>query len=233
MAKVWAAEKARADSIEPAAPGRTEDLTTERAVVAENAVNDEARLISKARSGDTGSFSALVELYQERAVRTARSFVGNLEDARDVAQDAFVKAYKNLGRFDSESRFYTWFYRILLNTCKDFLRKKKVRRYLSFWFGKNEPEEELDPVAGAPDDGRNAREELMDAETGMLIQSALEKLPFRQRSAFALRYLEGLSLEEIARHMQISEGAIKAELWHAAKKMRRLLKAYRLGEETP
>jgi RNA polymerase sigma-70 factor (ECF subfamily) len=112
------------------------------------------------------------------------------------------------------------------------LRKKKVRQHLSFWFGKGDPAEELDPTAEVPDRSPNAREGLMGAETGLLIQSALEKLPLRQRSAFVLRYLEGQSLEEIARHMEISEGAVKAELWHAAGKMRRWLKAYRLGEET-
>jgi RNA polymerase sigma-70 factor (ECF subfamily) len=75
----------------------------------EGTINNEKDLVSKAQDGDVRSFSALVEFYQERAIRTARSFVGNLEDARDLAQEAFVKAYGKLDRFDGRSRFYTWF----------------------------------------------------------------------------------------------------------------------------
>jgi RNA polymerase sigma-70 factor, ECF subfamily len=70
---------------------------------------NEAWLISQAQNGDTSSFSALVELYQDRAIRTAYAFLGNVEDAKDCAQEAFIKAYGNLLYFKSESRFYTWF----------------------------------------------------------------------------------------------------------------------------
>jgi RNA polymerase sigma-70 factor (ECF subfamily) len=196
------------------------------------AVNTEQQLLEKARSGDTESFSALVELFQERAVRAAWSVTGNLEDARDLAQDAFVKAYENLGRFDGRSGFYTWFYRILLNTCKDFLRRQKVRKTFSFWFGRDEEgeEAEFDPPSPAP----NSRDDADSRALGDATSEALARLPERQREVFMLRYLEGLDLKAIADATGTSLGAVKANLWHASQKMREALKAFRTeGEEAP
>ena len=183
---------------------------------------DEASLIEEARSGNASSFSVLVEIYQERAIHAANSFVGNLEDARDIAQEAFVKAYENLGRFEAQSRFYTWLYRILINTCKDFLRKKKFRQTFSFWFGREE-EEGLDPVVNVVDPSKNASESLLNRELGTSISEALETLPSRQKSVFILRYLEGMSLNEISQTLSLSVGAVKAHLWQAGQKMRIIL----------
>jgi RNA polymerase sigma-70 factor (ECF subfamily) len=185
--------------------------------------DQEQELIDKARGGDASSFSALVELYQERAIHTANSFLGNFEDARDIAQEAFVKAYENLDSFKRESKFYTWFYRILLNHCKDFLRKKKLRRTFSFFFSTVE-EEDLDPMANVPDGGRTPGEVMADRELGSALNGALEKLPVRQKIVFVLRYLEGLSLEDISESLSITVGAVKAHLWQAGQKMRTLLK---------
>jgi len=204
----------KAASIGPAGLGR---------VVAEESALNEKDLIAQARNGDLNSFSALVEIYQERVVHIANAFVGNFEDARDIAQEAFVKAYEHLSTFRGESRFYTWLYRIVVNLCKDFLRKRKRRQQFSFWFGRSE-EDEVDPVLNVAGKGGDAAEALVNEELGVLIQEGLEKLPFRQKSAFALRYLEGLSLEEIAHSMNTSVGAVKANLWIAANKMKAWLK---------
>ena len=189
----------------------------------ENAVKNEVLLVQQAQSGDLRAFSALVELYQERAVHIAYSFLGNFEDARDMAQEAFVKAYENLDSFKEESRFYTWFYRILVNTCKDFLRKKKVRRHLSFWLNRDGAGEEIDPVMNVETHAKNAAQELVNKELGSAITGALDRLPFQQRTAFSLRYLEGLSLEEVSESMEISVGAVKATLWQAGQKMQKFL----------
>jgi RNA polymerase sigma-70 factor, ECF subfamily len=184
---------------------------------------EELQLIEKARGGDTRSFSALVELHQERAVHAAYSFTGNLEDARDLAQEAFVKAYEKLEGFHSESSFYTWFYRILVNTCKDFLRKQKLRRTFSFWLSR-EDDEEGDALSNLADRSENAADAAASRDLGRVMNEALAALPFRQRSVFALRYMEGMSLEEIAKSQEISVGAVKAHLWHACGKMREKLK---------
>jgi len=193
-------------------------------------ISNEERLLQNARNGDLRAFSGLVKLYQERAVRVAYSFTGDYEDARDLAQEAFVKAYEKLGNFEGTSRFYTWFYRILANHCKDFLRKKKVRQWISLGLFRNE-EDESDPVANVRAGSRGAYETLLDAELGSKISDAFEKLPFQQKKAFVLRYLEGLGLEEVAQHMELSVGAVKAHLWHAAKKMRKNLGEYLSLEE--
>ena len=184
-------------------------------------LNEEV-LVDQARSGDVQSFSALVELYQQRAVHAANGLLGNMEDARDAAQEAFVKAYENLDTFKGDSRFYTWFYRILMNYCKDFLRKKKLRQTFSFWFGKEE-DEGMDPMANVPDNAQGASGQLLNRELGTQISRAMDALPFRQKSVFVLRYLEGLSLSEIAGTLGVSIGAVKANLWQAGQKMRTIL----------
>lgn len=197
-----------------------------RVAVVDPAINklDERSLIERARGGDTDAFSALVELHQERALHAAVGMVGHMEDARDLAQEAFIKAYENLDQFKIESKFYTWYYRILINTCKDFLRKKKIRKTFSFFFGKNDEGEEADPVARIEDRRENVREGMDRKYFGAVVQEALEQLPFRQKSVFVLRYMEGMPLDEIAESMQITVGAVKANLWQAGQKMKVLLK---------
>ena len=189
----------------------------------EGAIIKEEALVLQARSGDLKSFSALVQNYQERAIRIAHSFVGNFEDARDMAQEAFVKAYENLDSFKEESRFYTWFYRILVNTCKDFLRKKQARRHISFGSTRDGDGEDLDPVMNVETHAKNAAQELVNKELGSAITGALDRLPFQQRTAFSLRYLEGLNLEEVSESMEVSVGTVKATLWQAGQKMQKFL----------
>ncbi len=189
--------------------------------LAEPAVT-EAELIVRARTGDLKAFTALVESHQARAVRAAYSFTGNFEDARDLSQEAFVKAYENLSQFKAESRFYTWFYRILSNTCKDFLRKRKVRSVITFWTGRAEDRAEQKIADVSADAG----ETLLNRELGEEIYRAMDRLPARQKDAFMLRYLEGLSLDEISGGMGLSVGAVKAHLWQAASKMKKYLRQY-------
>ena len=185
-------------------------------------------LIEKSRGGDVASFSYLVRLHEERAIHLAYSFLGNMEDARDQAQEAFVKAYEGFERFKANSRFSTWLYRIVVNGCKDFLRKKKVRRHLGVVLQPESDDEKnaRDPFESAPSTAPDARKVLMNKEIEQEIHAALEKLPFQQKSVFALRYLEGMSLEEIAETLEISVGAVKAHLWQASQKMKANLSGF-------
>lgn len=196
----------------------------------ETAANPEL-LAARAREGSAAAFSKLVEMYEEKAIHTAYAFLGNMEDARDAAQEAFVKAYQALGSFKGSSRFSTWLVRIVINQCKDALRKKKSRGLFGLFPGKDEEE---DPVQKIESKMPDSQKQLMDREIGEAVHEAMEKLPFQQKSVFALRYIEGMSLEEIAEAMNLSTGAVKAHLWQAGQKMKKSLQplmAEERGEE--
>lgn len=188
------------------------------------AVLIERPLLEKARSGDLKAFSELVRMHEERVIGAAYGFLGNWEDARDVAQEAFVKAYENLSSFRQESKFYTWLYRIAANLSKDFLRKKKLRRWMGL--ASVPVDEENDPVLTLPGRDADSLKQMENKELGGEIDKALQKLPMQQRTAFTLRYFEGLSLEEIGQVMGITTGAAKATLWQAGQKMKRELQDY-------
>lgn len=197
-------------------------VEVERAVDATIAHNAED-LLTRARSGDLRAFAALVEQTQERAVRVAYGLVGSWEDARDLSQDAYVKAYEHLDRFDGRSGFYTWYYRILTNTCRDHLRRRRLVSFLPLVHRKSPdgPEEthEIEDRAGSSDPVRAAQ----GRETLRGLRAAVERLPERQRAVFVLRYLEEMALEEIAGTLELSIGTVKAHLWQATRKVRELL----------
>ncbi len=195
---------------------------------AEDAVR-EAGLIAKARAGEAAAFSVLVRLHEDRAVRVAYAFTRNWEDARDIAQEAFVKAYENLAKFRSRSLFSSWLYRIIANLAKDSFRKKKVREGVNVASPWNEEMEEGDPVKRVVSNAPDALRETMNHELGENIQASIETLPLRQKNVFVLRYLQGLSLEEIARVLDLSVGAVKAHLWQAGQKMQKQLTVYLTG----
>jgi RNA polymerase sigma-70 factor (ECF subfamily) len=138
------------------------------------------------------------------------------EDAADICQDAFVKAYRALRRFREDSTVYTWLYRITSNLCVNYLRRKKIRDSLSYenlagWMGKRE---------AGPD------REMARGEVGAAVEGAVAKLPPRQRAVFILRQYEGLSHEEIAAALNRSVGAVKANYFHAVKRLQRELSGY-------
>ena len=191
---------------------------------AKNNAAEEEALIRKAREGDLRSFSRIVEMHRERVMRAAYSFVGNLEDASDLSQEAFIKAYDGLKNFNFQSRFYTWLYRILINTCKDFLRRKKLQNFFIVW-QKTDEESENNSQDGI-ELSKNAGEVLLNKELGDEIIQAIAKLPLQQRIAFSLRYLDGLLIQEVAESMELSIGAVKAHLWQAIQKMQKTLTPY-------
>ena len=189
-------------------------------------IEQEQKWVTAARGGSMNAFSALVALYEERSIRMAYSLLGNWEDARDNAQEAFVKAYQALPKFKAESRFSTWFYRILVNQCRDFQRKQNVRRHLAASAPQPEGEEEQGLEEKIPSRSPSPLSELMNREIETRVRAGLQELPERQRVVFTLRYFEGLTLQEIAEALNITEGAVKANLWQAGEKMKPRLAAY-------
>ena len=157
--------------------------------------NDDADLIAAARAGDDEAFGRLVDRYRDRVYGVAYRVVGNAEDAMDIAQEAFVKAWTSLPKFRGRSAFFTWIYRIATNLSLDHLRRNRAASV--------EYDDELVPDAlpgldPAPSAQPSPRREAMRADTRRAIEQALEKLSPEHRAVLVLRELEGRSYKEIA-----------------------------------
>lgn len=178
---------------------------------------DESRLVEQARTGDEGAFGELMQMYHARVLGVARGIVGNAEDAQDLAQQAWIKAWRNLGSFSGRSKFYTWLYRIVTFTCIDFLRKKKSTPVST---ARESDAAELGDTYGvaAPASERPDRSAEL-SEIREQFTAAVEKLSPEHRTALVLREVEGLSYEEIAKAMSCRKGTVMSRLFHARRKI--------------
>jgi len=194
--------------------------------------SDDSALLSRARSGDRDAYRALVERYQRRVYNLAFSLVKSKEDAADIAQDAFVKAYQSLDRFKGEASFYTWLYRITNNLAIDLLRRRH-------------PGESLDADPTSQDDpgemqagvgvlgtrlGTNPQRSALRRELAEKMEEALGQIPEKHRAILLLREVEGLSYEEIAESLEIPKGTVMSRLFHARSKMQEILAVYLEGD---
>lgn len=187
-------------------------------------------LITRAAAGDQRAFRELVGRHQRRASAVAFGIVRNPEDAREVVQDAFVRVYKHLGDFAGQASFSTWLYRIVVNLAIDALRRRSpgTAVELDDRTDLDGAPEELVPYRGEGDPFSSLdRRRLVDH-----MQSALDELPPYHRTVILLREVEGMSYEEIATTMGISKGTVMSRLFHARRKMQRMLRE-RLGDEAP
>lgn len=185
---------------------------------------DEA-LVALAQKGEREAFETLIERYKQRAYRLAFDFTRDREEAKDLSQEAFLRAFTHVQRFDRQSSFYTWFYRILLNTCIDHHRRSKKLAWEPFEEG-TEITGEGDSIAGTsslPD------REAMARELSQRIDAALASLPTKQRTAFILKNHQGLSIREIAQIMKAAEGTVKTHLHRAVTALRRSLNDFVQG----
>ena len=164
--------------------------------------------------GNERAFGTLVNRHKERIYRVVLRIVRNKEEAKDLAQDAFVKAYRNRQNFRAESGFYTWVYRIAVNLALNYVNRNRDRQAESI--------ENVQPssLAVASNDALEGR------ELSGVISSAIEKLPGRQRTVFALRHYEEKPYLEIASLLSITEGAAKANYHQAIKKLQKSLGLY-------
>lgn len=178
----------------------------------------DTELIRSFKKGDESAFSQIVLRYQNRLLQAATIVLGDENEAMDIVQDVFVKAYFNLKSFRGDSSLYTWLYRILYNLCVSSLRRKKIISFLSF----DSKNESFD----FPSHGPDPEEEYERKEILLAVKNAMEKLPAKQRMVFAMKQLEGLRHKEIAEIMGITEGAVKSSYFHAVKKLREILNQY-------
>jgi RNA polymerase sigma-70 factor (ECF subfamily) len=186
-------------------------------------VND-AELIRAAQQGDRAAFEELVRQYDQPVLRLALHLTGSEQEARDLYQDAFLKAYRNLGSFRFECSFYTWIYRIVSNLYLDYLRRKQVRREEPTQRTSAEGEE-FDLLDQLPDEraGASPEQELMRRELGKRIAKALTKLSPRERMVFEMKHFQGLKLRTIGEALNTSEETAKNTLFRATQKLRAAL----------
>ncbi len=184
---------------------------------------DDAQLIEQFQQGDKTVFDTLFNRYQKRTFRLVQRFVPNHEDARDITQDAFIRAYQGLADFKSQCQFYSWLYRITVNLCIDFLRKKSRSEVMVYETGESD---EL-PMANFPDLRSDSPAKAAEnKELRGQIRKAIRQLPPKQRQIFILRHWDGLSLKDIAAIVGRSDGTVKAHLFHAHRNLRKHLLPY-------
>jgi RNA polymerase sigma-70 factor, ECF subfamily len=185
---------------------------------------DDTILIRRAQQGDTAAFEELVRNYDRSVLRLTMRLTDSTEDAQDIYQDTFIRAYRNIGKFRFECSFYTWIYRIAMNLCSDYLRRKEVRdryAYSERYSGENDGREEtiLDR-ASEQRAGASPERDALNEELKKQILSALNKLSARERIVFELRHYEGLKLQTVAAILSTSENTVKNTLFRATHKLR-------------
>jgi RNA polymerase sigma-70 factor (ECF subfamily) len=195
---------------------------------------EDLALVTAVKGGDKRAFKVLMQRYQRKVYAVAYGFLRNQEDALDVVQESFIKVHRYIGKFEGNSSFYTWLYRIVANLCIDHLRKAKRHRDVEFddglrHDGKDEPPSDLLPHLaqfGDPSDMLR-RKEILAA-----VEASLEHLSDKHRAVIVMRELQGMSYEEMAQAMKCSKGTIMSRLFHARRNMQKLL-TERLGACVP
>jgi len=182
---------------------------------------DDTTLVREAQGGNRAAFEELVRHYDQAVLRLALHLTGSEQDAQDVYQDAFLKAYKSIANFRFECSFYTWIYRIVTNLCLDQLRKRQVRKEDAPVATDSEGEQ-YDVLSQVPDGraGANPERDLMRRELGSRISRALDKLTPRERMVFELKHYQGLKLRTVGEILNTTEETAKNTLFRATQKLR-------------
>jgi RNA polymerase sigma-70 factor (ECF subfamily) len=174
----------------------------------------DSEVIRQVLDGETAAFELLVLRYQQTIFRLARRMTRNVEDAKDITQESFVQAYRSLGRFQGQSSFSTWLYRIAVNLCLN--RLKASRR-----------EDPVEVDGNLPDVREDSLAKVLTSERDRALAAAIGALPPQQQATLTLRVYHGLSHREIAQVLDCAEGTAKANYFHAIRTLQRKLEAFR------
>lgn len=175
----------------------------------------EQDLVKRFQSGDVRAFNEIVTLFRERVYWVARRMIGSHDDADDIVQEVFVRAYEHLGTFRAEAGLYTWLYRITVNVSLNAIQKKKVREYLK-----------IDDIIESLDSGGEETDDaLLKQEYETLLEKAIAGLPAKQKMVFVMKYYEEISFEEMAKSLNKSVGGLKANYFHAVQKIQKYMRA--------
>ncbi|MCX7763121.1 MAG: sigma-70 family RNA polymerase sigma factor, partial [Candidatus Kryptonium sp.] len=170
-------------------------------------------LVNDFKNGNISAFDEIVRRYQRKVYLLARRILSNHEDADDVAQEVFIKLFYSLNEFKGESNLFTWIYRITVNECNTILRKRRIREFIP-----------IDEIANLLKLNETPEQEFLNKEEKKLIEKAIEKLPPKQRAVFVMRFFENLDYEEISKILKKPVGTLKANYFHAVKKIQKFIK---------
>ena len=190
---------------------------------------DDITLVQRVRTGDQRAFKLLVERYQRKAYSVALGMLRNKEDARDVAQEAFVRVYRYLPFFKGDSSFPTWLYRIVNNLCIDILRKRGATKgFTHIEFDEAVKRDTAEAQIGALGSmlGTNPQKSALRKELAEKINEAVSDLPEAYRQILLLREVEGMSYDDLARTLNLKKGTVMSRLFYARLKMQKMLNKY-------
>ena len=175
----------------------------------------EKKIIEKVLGGDANAFEELVLKYEKTVYNLALRMVGDRDDAFDMTQEAFIKAYGSLSSFRGDSKFSVWIYRITTNVCLDFLRSKSRKQQVSLTVSDDDEDAQLD----IPDLKADPEQQLIKKISMQSVEEGLKTLPDKQRQILVMRELGGMSYAEIGAALSLEEGTVKSRIFRARKRL--------------
>lgn len=184
----------------------------------------EQALVKSALGGDQKAYKALFDMYRQAIFHVAVKIVHNQEEANDLVQETFIKAFGSLKTYDCHYRFSTWLYKIAANSSIDYLRKRKID---SLSLDKPIPTKDGDIQMEIPDDSYNPEKDLREREQSFGIEEAINSLPEKYKEVIVMRHKEDRSYEEIAAQLRVPVGTVKARIFRARELLKKKLKSLR------
>lgn len=183
-------------------------IPKDRIVMTENRTLSENEVIKQVKKGNREAYQVIVERYMQRAYYIALGFVRNSQDAMDISQESFIKAFRKIKRFDSEKSFFPWFYKLLKNLCLDHIKRRSRVQEIPL------------------DEARVLKEEREDREMKEILWRGIEGLPFEQKEVIILRYFQEFSYQEIAEITGKPVGTVMSSLYYAKKRLKEAIKKF-------
>ncbi|TRZ36326.1 RNA polymerase sigma factor SigW [Niallia circulans] len=177
--------------------------------------------IKQVIKGDQNAFGDIIDIYKDKVFQICYRMLGNRHEAEDISQEAFLRAYVNINRFNMDLKFSTWLYRIATNLCIDRIRKKKPDYYLD---AEVPGTDGLNMYSQISSDTRLPEEDVESLELQALIQREISKLPEKYRSVIVLKYIEELSLNEISEILELPLGTVKTRIHRGREALRKQLR---------
>jgi RNA polymerase sigma-70 factor (ECF subfamily) len=175
---------------------------------------DDTTLVRRCLAGQTQAYGVLVDRYSARIINLAYAMIGDRHNAEDIAQDAFVRAYKGLSRFEKRAKFSSWLYQIALNLCKDYLKAKSRH-------ARSTDDEQLAALDGDPQ--QQAPRVVLQSELSDKMREAINKLPYLYRESFVLRHLQGLDYSDVAAITNVPADTVRVRAYRAREMLRQSL----------